>query len=174
MADCSPIVDVSRTSSVGGLLPLKLNLGGDNVDIATDLSDLSMVESGSVEEIYASHCLEHFSHLKTVDVLKEWRRVMKKGCKAYIAVPDLEVTARMILKDGLSDWAINFLYGDQVYDKAYHYTAFDFPRLAKCLVKAGWSDVKRIVDMPYKLDDCSWLRYSNGGERVSLNVEAIA
>lgn len=175
---------------MGEVLPLKLNLGGrttnipgfktvdlyggDNVDIAADLSDLNMIETGSVSELYASHCLEHFCHLRTVDVLKEWRRVMKKGCKAYIAVPDFEAVVNIYKRDGLTDWMRNFLFGDQIYDKAFHYTGFDFQVLAKLLVKAGWSDVKRILDMPYNLGDCSHLRYSNGNDRVSLNVEAIA
>jgi hypothetical protein len=184
----SPVVDVSRASSTGE--PLRLNLGGrttnipgfktvdlyggSNVDIATDVSDLSMIGDRTVKTIYASHILEHFPHVKTQDVLKEWYRVMEPGGKVYIAVPDFEAVVKIYVQDGLTEWMRNFLYGDQEYDKAFHYTSFDFSSLSLSLVKAGFYDVKRIPQMPYGLADCSKLRYSRGSIPVSLNVVAFA
>jgi predicted SAM-dependent methyltransferase len=67
---------------------------GPLVDIQGDISDLSRFESGSVTEIYASHCLEHFPHVRTLDVLKEWRRVMAKGGKVFVSVPDMDYIVR--------------------------------------------------------------------------------
>ena len=167
---------------------MKLNLGGrdkpiqgfktvdryDGADINCDISKLDCVESGSVEELYASHCLEHFSHTKTIEVLKEWRRVLRPNAKAYIAVPDFDAVVSLYQKFGMNAFLRNFLFGDQGYDLAYHYTAFTFPTLAAALVESGFSDVKRISKMPYGLRDCSTLVDTFTQQPMSLNVEAIA
>lgn len=168
---------------------LKLNLGGrgthipgfttvdlseENTDgIKADVSDLSMIETGSVSEIYASQILEHFPHVKTDAVLAEWFRVLAKGGKLIVGVPDFERAIELYKSHGLTAWVVNFLYGDQGYDLAYHYAPFTFARLAGLLSKAGFSDVKRIADMPHGLSDCSSLISTVDSKRVSLNVEAI-
>ena len=169
---------------------MKLNLGGrdkpipgfktvdlydgDGVDIKADIGELKGIEGGAVSEIYASHCLEHFSHRKTVSVLKNWRRVLKNGGKAYISVPSFDAMVKLYNEFGMNDFIRNMLYGDQGYDLAYHYTAFTFPTLSASLVQAGFNDVKRLDKMPYNLRDCSELKDTAYFRPVSINVEAIA
>ena len=161
-----------RGTSIPGFTTVDLseeNTGG----IKADVSDLSMIEDGSVEEIYASQILEHFPHVKTLDVLKEWHRVLKAGGKLVIGVPDFDRGIEIYKKHGLTPWVVNFLYGDQGYDLAYHYAPFTFANLAGYLSKAGFSNIKRLTDMPYGLMDCSALVSDSDNKRVSLNVEAI-
>ncbi len=167
---------------------LRLNLGGRGThiegfktvdlepgsDIETDVSDLSEISAQSVSEIYASHILEHFSHLKTVNVLKEWHRVLKPKAKAYISVPDFDAMIKLYLVEGMNDFVRNMLYGDQIYDRAYHYTAFTFPTLAYCCSRAGFSDVRRIIGMPYNVKDCSKNIDNLTRRQISVHVEAIA
>lgn len=175
-----------RDSMAGDFL--RLNLGGRGThiegfktvdlepgsDIEADVSELSKIEDQSVQEIYASHILEHFSHLKTVDVLKEWRRVLKKGAKAYISVPDFDAMVKLYLMEGMNDFVRNMLYGDQIYGRAYHYTAFTFATLAYCCSLAGFSDVKRILRMPYDVKDCSKNIDNLTHRQTSVHVEATA
>ena len=144
---------------------------GALVDIQSDISDLSQFKDGSVDEIYASHCLEHFSHVRTVEVLKEWNRVLCSGGLIYISVPDIDVVFNQFKRDGLSDWVRNILWGDQEYKEAFHYTGFNFPTLADKLFQAGFSDVKRITKMPYGLRDCSTLVIGNN--HISVNVIGV-
>ncbi len=40
----------------------------------------------SVDEIYASHVLEHFPYNKTQEVLNDWVRVLKPGGRIRIPV----------------------------------------------------------------------------------------
>ena len=162
-----------RTHRIDGFLNVDL-FEGEGVDIRTDASDLSMFKAGQVEEIYASHILEHFSHLKTVDVLKEWRRVLKSGAKAFISVPDFAAMVKLYEKCGLVEYIRNMLYGDQIYDLAYHYTIFTFPTLAAACAKAGFLDVKRLERMPYGLNDCSTNVDTATLKPISVSVEAIA
>ncbi|MHA1225150.1 MAG: class I SAM-dependent methyltransferase [Candidatus Hodarchaeales archaeon] len=86
---------------------LKLNLGGGpkiipgfvNVDaldwngITEVVLDLTKIpypwKDESAEEIVAQEVLEHISFKKTLKVLKEWYRILKKGGKLTIQVPDI-------------------------------------------------------------------------------------
>lgn len=170
--------------------PIRLNLGGRDtqipgfktvdlkpgptVDYESDISDLSMFEDGAVDEIYASHCLEHFSHQRTLSVLEEWHRVLRRGAKCYISVPDFETAIRMYLEWGMTDYIRNLLWGDQGYDLAYHYAPFTYPILLNFLHKAGFKDVKRLTWMPYKVKDCSRLVDTFANKPISLTVEATA
>lgn len=147
---------------------------GPTVDYVTDIAQLGMFDDGSVDEIYASHCLEHFPHPKTLEVLKEWRRVLKIGARCFISVPDVDAAIKFILKEGLNDFARNLLWGDQGYDLAFHYTGFTLASLSKLLFKAGFSDIRRAKWMPYGIRDCSRLVDTYYKEPISLTVEATA
>lgn len=162
-----------RTTVIPGFKTVDLE-EGPTVDYVTDISDLNMFEKGSVDEIYASHCLEHFPHIKTMAVLKEWRRVLKKGAQCSIAVPDVDAAVQLIAKDGLTDFTRNLLWGDQGYLLAFHFTGFSFGTLAQALMKAGFSDVARVRNMPYGMADCSRLVDTHYSIPISLNVKAIA
>lgn len=168
---------------------IKLNLGSRNraipgftgmdcdahegVDIVGDISDLSRFKDGEVEEIYASHCLEHFEYHKTLAVLKEWARVLEPGGKLYVAVPDFARCVELYESMGLNEWIVRFLMGDQEYKTAYHYNLFDEPRLALLLKEAGFSDSFRVELFPIGDErDCSNLVSTNDGLPVSLNMVA--
>jgi len=161
-----------RTTRIPGFLNVDL-FEGDGVDIRTDVSDLSMFEDCSIPEIYSSHILEHFSHTKTRDVLKEWFRVLKPKGQIHIAVPDFQRAIEVYLKIGLCPWVTNFLYGDQGYPLAYHYAPFTFASLAKQLYNAGFSEIKRVPAFPYRISDCSTLVSTVDSKSVSLNVTAF-
>ena len=127
---------------------LKLNLGSRDrslpgyqnmdceshtgVDFVGNVSDLSLFDSESIEAIRASHILEHFPHVDTMKVLKEWSRVMVKGGILEVSVPDFK-RAIELSSDGVSPWVENFLMGDQGYKTAFHYSIFDEKKLRKCL-----------------------------------------
>lgn len=170
---------------VGGI---RLNLGGRNkpisgfltvdlsteheADIRADVSDLSQFEDNSISEIYASQILEHFPHVRTQYVLEEWYRVLKKGARITIGVPDFARAVELYQKCGLVDFVVNLLYGDQGYDLAYHYRPFTFGTLAALLNQVGFKNIKKIEKMPYGIVDCSSLIVNLDNKNVSLNVEA--
>lgn len=75
--------------------PIRLNLGcgkhvlPDYVNIDKDVCPLPY-ESGSVDEIRASHLIEHFDPRRALVVLDEWMRVLKPGGVLKLAVPDMD------------------------------------------------------------------------------------
>lgn len=187
----SPALGSARASQPGELL--RLNLGGagegfregkiegfktvdlrqaEGVDYVCDASDLSQFSDGSVHEIYASNILEHFPIPKTVPVLQEWRRVLAKGAKLWISVPDFDASVRLYLRLGLQPWVQYLIWGDQKHPLNYHYINFTWPHLAHCLHKAGFTEFRRVQNLPYGLQDASVLVDNVDGKPISLNVEA--
>jgi len=57
-----------------------------NPDVVADARALPF-EDDTVDELYSSHLLEHFGYEEPV--LEEWRRVLRKGGKITIVVPDI-------------------------------------------------------------------------------------
>lgn len=144
----------------------------EGVDTVADVSQLPFPEN-SAETIYASHVLEHFPHPKTLDVLKGWNRVLQPNGRLLVAVPDFERAVALYYALGLQDWIVNFLYGDQEYKTAYHYTAFDEKRLRAFLQRAGFDRIERVAMFPFHAKgDCSTNISNYDGQLVSLNMIA--
>lgn len=123
--------------------------------------------------MYASNILEHFSLQKTVDVLKEWQRVLRPGGKLYVSVPDFDAAVKLYQKIGLATWINYHLMGDQKHELNYHYSLFTFASLAKSLIDAGFSDVNRHTFFDFALKDGSRNVNTITLEPISLNVEAV-
>jgi predicted SAM-dependent methyltransferase len=174
--------------------PLRLNLGGAgegyisgripgyktvdlraglDTDFVSDVSDLSMFKDGSVDDLYASNVLEHFPIPRTIDVLKEWRRVLRPQGILRVSVPDFEACVKLYLKLGLTDWVQYLIWGDQKHALNYHYVNFTYATLAALLNKAGFSDSKRVKSFGL-IQDASEHVDNFFKEPISLNVEAIA
>ena len=94
--------------------------------------------------------------------------------KAYISVPDFDAIIKLYTKEGMTDFIRNILYGDQIYDRAFHYTAFTFATLAFLCERSGFADIRRIKEMPYHIRDCSHKIDNFTYQPISVNVEAIA
>lgn len=122
-------------------------------------------EDESVDEIRASHVLEHFPAGEVVDVLSNWVSKLKPGGKISIAVPDIEFIARMVL-DGKREnkrMAYGYMYGGQSDDNDFHHTAFDAGNLRATMRHVG---LRQIKSWKSDLGDCASLQ-------VSLNLQGI-
>ncbi len=80
-------------------------------DILADVTDLANVETGTVDEICASHILEHLPWPTAFKALAEWARVLRRGGVLRVAVPDLAALGAM-LAEGRNAWgAAGLIYG---------------------------------------------------------------
>jgi predicted SAM-dependent methyltransferase len=143
------------------------------VDLVSDVSKLDL-PSGCADVVLASNILEHFPQPKTLEVLKEWARLLKPGGILEISVPDFDRTIEIYHKTGLTDWAVNFLWGDQGYPGAFHYTGFNEPRLRKFLEQAGFEDISRVEYLPSAdKNECSYNVSNLDRKPVCLNMIAV-
>ncbi len=100
---------------------------------------------GSVEEIVASHVLEHFSHREVSLVLLDWVRALAPGGRLRLAVPDFEELARLYL-DGAPVHVQGFVMGGHTDANDHHGCIFDRESLTELMVQCGlerigpWAD----------------------------------
>ena len=104
----------------------------------------------SVEEIRASHVLEHFAFVDVDKVLAEWMRVMKPGAVIKIAVPDYNIIqqmrSRMESDNGEAHeldkfWPL-YLMGGQTDDNDFHRSMFTEDGLRMRLEQVGFVKVE--------------------------------
>ena len=92
----------------------------DNVDFVGDISDLSQFKPKSIEEIYASHVLEHVNQKNVLNTLQGVHRVLKKEGKFYISVPDMDILCHAFVNPiGTAQMKFHFMrmmFGGQVDD----------------------------------------------------------
>lgn len=117
-----------------------------------------------VEEIRASHVLEHFPHQTTAAVLAGWVSRLKPAGILKIAVPDFLKIAIIYLeaRQGRRDprhalGTQTFIMGSQADELDYHRAIFDEWRLRSLMVEAGLVDIQRWTS---EIDDCAALPIS--------------
>lgn len=179
--------------------PVQLHLGCGkrnipgfiNVDLAkfphihyrSRIDKLPMFKNESVDLIYSCHAFEYFDRFEAVNVLREWRRVLKRGGVLRLAVPDFEGLVKVYKKYGELKRVIGPLYGrwpiPGTKKIVYHRTVYDFSDLKKILTENGFKHVRRydvFKTIHRDYDDYSQAyvpHMDRKGILVSLNVEAI-
>lgn len=151
--------------------PIRLNLGAGDVPIegftpvdrklGSEVYPLDGYADNSVDEILASHILEHLPHRQTLDVLREWVRVLKPGGRIRVSVPDMEWCARRILSDDGAYPIEGYMMGGQSDENDYHKALFNARGLKQLMLAAGLRHIRRWES---KAADCASLP-------VSLNLE---
>lgn len=143
------------------------------VDLVSDVSKIDLPD-GCASEVYASNILEHFSHTRTLEVLKEWYRLLTPSGILAISVPDFDRAIEIYKQKGLCDWVVNFLWGDQGYEGANHFCAFNEERLTELLKDTGFKDISRVEKLPGNdMSECSNLVSNVDYKLVCLNMVAI-
>lgn len=133
----------------------------------------------TVDLVYASHCLEHFSHRRVNTVLAEWRRVLKPGCTLRLGVPDFDQRLAIYrAADDDIESILPVLMGDQNYPLNAHYCMFTRRSLTAQLLAVGFNEVRewqRGTDPLTILPDCTGLTVTVGDNAypISLNLEAV-
>jgi SAM-dependent methyltransferase len=143
------------------------------------IDDLKPFADGTINLVYASHCLEHFSHRQVNRVLTEWRRVLRPGGVLRIGVPDFDQIIALYEYAGRNVEVIQeYLMGGQTYALNSHYTAFTRGSLTARLTEVGFREVRpwqRETDELTSLPDCTGLTVELTGRvfPLSLNLEAV-
>ncbi len=147
----------------------KLNLGSGlqkipgyiNIDrrFGTEAFPLKSYAHESVDEIRASHILEHFPHSAVPAVIEDWVRTLHPGGWLKIAVPDFKWIAAHCNRNDLP--IEGYLMGGQTDDEDYHKSIFDEQKLTRLMQAAGLVDIQKWQS---EIEDCAALP-------VSLNLK---
>ena len=72
-----------------------------NPTIVGSLTDLGMIESGSIDAIYSAHNIEHLFEFEVDVALSEFYRVLKSDGFLVVACPDLMSVCKIVVEKGL-------------------------------------------------------------------------
>ncbi len=158
--------------------PVKLNIGGGNpkdehyaerkgyvlIDrsVGKEAYPLDYPDD-SVDEIYASHILEHFPYEKVQDVVNDWVRALKPGGSLKIGVPNFAFFANAYKKQtnmNLNAW----IMGGHKDNNDVHGSLFDKEVIREVMAKAG---LQRLGEWKPEIRDSSAITYKDKG--ISCN-----
>ena len=145
----------------------------DGVDFVGSISDLSQFDDNSIEEIYASHVVEHVDQKNIKKTLEGIYRVLKNDGKFYISVPDLDVLCRIFIHNKATVKAkfhvMRMMFGGQTDEFDYHYFGWNYEFLNSYLIEAGFKKNERVKSFNLFNDASDFAPY---GPPISLNVIA--
>lgn len=146
--------------------PIKLNIGaGSTVIEGYTAIDRKLgseayplpYPDGSVDEIRASHILEHFTFGEAQEAMAEWSRVLKPGGRIRVSVPDVD---KVLASDNKAE-RLFWLMGGQMHENDIHKSAYDKARLSGIMRQNG---ISRINEWVSHNTDCAAMP-------ISLNLE---
>jgi len=113
-------------------------------DLVCDVSNLQVLPSSYYEYALANDILEHIPRLKTINVLKEWNRILVTDGELDLQVPNVSGLLSLLDKKEnqtpvMHEKLLQCLYGTQAYNGDFHYTGFTDILLEKMLNDAGFS-----------------------------------
>ena len=145
----------------------------DNVDFVGDISDLSQFDNESIDEIYASHVVEHVNQKNIPKTLKGIHRVLKDDGKFYISVPDMDILCRIFLDPNappkVKFHVMRMMFGGQTDEFDFHYFGWNMLFLKDFLTVAGFKKIDKVKSFSFFKDTSD---YSPYGVPISLNVIA--
>lgn len=74
-----------------------------NPDVVASLTDLSLIPAGSIDAIWAAHCIEHLFEHEVEQALREFHRVLASDGFVCILVPDVQSIARFVAEDRMHE-----------------------------------------------------------------------
>lgn len=98
-------------------------------------------KTDTIDAIYTSHTIEHFSRADLPRLLKEWARVIHSGGILEIMCPDMEKAMRRWLKGDFHyrwGFGITTLFGKQTNKGHFHYNGFTKKLFEKILPRRGF------------------------------------
>ena len=145
---------------------IRLDINPDvQPDILASLTDMSAVETDSMDALWSSHNIEHLYNHDVPVALGEFLRVLKPGGMLFLTLPDLQQIAHFIVADKLDDVAYEAAIGPITtldcifgYGKAVaegnefmaHKTGFTPKTMTQRLVDAGFH-IQKMWTSPFNI-----------------------
>jgi predicted SAM-dependent methyltransferase len=115
---------------------------GPAVDYVCDIRKLDF-EDSSFELIYSCAAIEHVGRREWIDLLREWRRVLKPGGLLRISTNDFEACIARYQEEKNMEELLGILIGGQKDDYDWHGMIFDYKTMESGLIEAGFENVQR-------------------------------
>ena len=140
-------------------------------DLVCDINNLPF-DDNSIDLIYMCHSLEHIPLYSIQPTLLKLYKVLRKGGRLFISVPDFNVLSSLYLSGKVPLTSIvRAIHGGQEYPENTHYMSYDRNLLSSILSSSGFSLIGLYNPdefLPKGFTDTS--TYQIGGKRISLNL----
>ena len=149
-------LDVSRFADEGWH-EVRFDINPDvKPDIVGDMTDMSMIETGSMDAVYSAHNIEHLYPHQVLPALREFNRVLAPDGFLVITCPDIQTVAQHVAAGRLMEplyhspagpiSALDILYGHASYigqGMTYmaHKCGFVYSVLTSSLYEVGFGNV---------------------------------
>ena len=146
----------------------------DGVDFIGDISDLSQFGDNSIDEIYASHVVEHINQKNIKKTLSGIHRVLTTNGKFYISVPDMDVLCRIFISKEaptkVKFHVMRMMFGGQIDEFDFHYFGWNLEFLKDYLSSAGFKKIEKVKFFSIFNDTSNYAPYNE--VPISLNIIA--
>lgn len=147
---------------------------GPDVDYVGDIIDLTNFNDNSVDEIYASHVLEHVPQAKVLETLKGVHRILRTRGVLMVSVPDMDILCHLFISPLASEdakfHAMRMMFGGQTDANDFHFIGFNQQFLRHYLTQAGFTQIERVDSFGLFNDTSGFRPY---GFPISLNMRAV-
>lgn len=136
-------------------------------DLVGSISNMrSIVEDGSFDAVWSSHCIEHLHDHEVLPALREFRRVLSEAGFAILSCPNLEAVARQVVSEDIESIAylspagpirlLDMIFGHSPsigagHAHMTHRTGFTVDRLGRLAVNAGFAEARVLEGENYDL-----------------------
>jgi SAM-dependent methyltransferase len=123
-------------------------------DLVGTISDMhGIVEDGSFDAIWCSHCIEHLHDHEVLQALREFRRILSDAGFAIVSCPNLDAVAKLVVSEDIESVAylsqagpvrlLDMIFGHSPSIEVgrvhmAHRTGFTVDRLGRLAAKAGF------------------------------------
>lgn len=123
-------------------------------DLVGSISDMrGVVEDGSFDAVWCSHCIEHLHDYEVLPALREFRRILSDAGFAIVSCPNLDAVAKLVIAEDIESVAylspagpirlLDMIFGHSPSIEAGHVhmthkTGFTVDRLGRLAVNAGF------------------------------------
>lgn len=111
----------------------------ENIDIVSDVRNIPLSDN-SVNKIYASHIVEHFTKNDLINnILPHWYNLLKESGELRIILPDLEEMIKNYYENNYDFFDMKeVIYGLQEYTGDVHYSLYGHNEMLEILNKIGF------------------------------------
>lgn len=162
-------------------------------DIVGSISDMrGIVEDGSFDAIWCSHCIEHLHDHEVLPALREFRRILTDTGFAIVSCPNLDAIAKLLVSEDIELFAylspagpirlLDMIFGHSPsiasgHLHMAHKTGFTVDRLGRLAVNAGFAETRVHEGENYDLWAALLMRKADATDLASLfedtNVAAL-
>lgn len=148
-----------------------------HIHLVSDGFDLSGFKDASIDEVYTSHVLEHFSFEESEKFIEKIYNILRPGGLFRISVPDIEKLLDLYKEQKKLGIIKKAIMGGQNYPNDFHKSIYDFNELKIILEKNNFKNIKSWnteIVFGQSIGDWSDGYYKHNGKKFDISLNLVA